>query len=311
MVFVFHCVLFLFLFVSVLVGPHQQAVTWSPVFARKAACGRGIGMCVVLKHRLVIVTMKRVVWDENPGSELHMHSLADGSLVRSIGSKGSGKGQFNFSCGGLCPSPDGDSVLVAEANNDRVQQVRIVDGSWVRFVGEGVLYKPQFVDCNADVIAVSESDWHRISVFSWADGSVWAQFGSYGSGLGQLWYPRGVRLLADGSGLVVADMNNHRLCVFTVSGECWAVVGNSEEGLSYPYDVLEYASDGSFIVANFSGDNLIKLSVDGVKLGLYGKKGSGNGEFNQPTALAALLNGGMVVRECDGERFQVFGGPAR
>ena len=66
---------------------------------------------------------------------LHMHSLEDGSLVRRIGSKGSGKGQFNFNMGGLCVSPDGDSVLVAECYNNRVQEVRVVDGSWVRFVG--------------------------------------------------------------------------------------------------------------------------------------------------------------------------------
>ncbi len=56
-------------------------------------------------------------------------------------------------------------MLVAEANNNRVQQVRIVDGSWVRFVGEGVLAGPQYVDCNADVIAVSE-ECHRINVLS-------------------------------------------------------------------------------------------------------------------------------------------------
>jgi hypothetical protein len=83
-------------------------VTWSPVFARKAACPRGAGMCVALKHGLVIVS------GIGSESELHMHSLADGSLVRRVGSKGSGKGQFNFHCGGLCVSPDGDSVLVAE-----------------------------------------------------------------------------------------------------------------------------------------------------------------------------------------------------
>ncbi len=263
-------------------------------------------MCVVVKHGLVIVSAKP---DRSSGGfELHMHSLTDGSLVRSIGSKGSGKGQFNFNCGGLCVSPDGDSVLLAECYNNRVQQV-LMDGSWVRFVGEGVLKSPQYVDCNADVIAVSE-DCPRISVLSWADGSVRAQFGSEGSGPGQLNDPCGVRLLADGSGVVLADCFNTWLCTFTLSGEFVAVVGSREQGLYLPYDVLECASDGSFIVANGS-DNLVKLSRDGVKVGVNGEKGGGNGEFNQPTALAALPDGGMVVRECNGARFQVFGGPAR
>jgi tripartite motif-containing protein 71 len=257
-------------------------------------------MCVSLKHGLVIVV-------DDSTMQLHMHSLADGSLVRRVGSKGSGKGQFNSYWCGLCVSPDGDSVLVAEAHNNRVQQVRIVDGSWVRFVGEGVLKYPQFVDCNADVIAVSEPGCYRISVLSWADGSVRAQFGSEGSGRGQLDWPRGVRLLADGSGLVVADNNNHRLCVFTLSGEFVAEVGSREQGLNGPFDVLECASDGSFIVAN-RGHDLVKLSRDGAKVEVYGKKGDGNGEFTDPTALAALPDGGMVVREWHGARFQVFKG---
>jgi hypothetical protein len=173
-----------------------------------------------------------------------------------------------------------------------------------------VLKEPQFVDCNADVIAVSESC-HRISVLSWAHGSVRAQFGSWGSGPGKLNCPKGVRLLADGSGVVVADCRNHRLCVFALSGEFVAAVGSREQGLSDPFDVLECASDGSFIVANWDSHNLIKLSRDGAKVGVFGKNGGGNGEFNYPSALAALPDGGVVVREWDGARFQVFGGPAR
>ena len=79
----------------------------------------------------------------------------------------------------------------------------------------------------------------------------------------------------------------------------------------HPSDLLECAPDASFIVANYNSDNLTKLSRAGAKVGVYGKKGGGNGEFDGPAALAALPDGGMVVREWDGARFQVFGGPAR
>jgi hypothetical protein len=292
--------------------------TWPPAFARKAACAPGYGMCVSVKHGLVIVS---------GDNKLHLHSLATGAPLamtvvkkgffsdkiavenKTFGSNGSGKGQFNFACGGLCVSPDGDSVLVAEYHNNRVQQVRIVDGSWVRFVGAGVLKWPQYVDCNADVIVVSEGI-HRISVLSWADGSGMARFGSYGSGPGRLDEPHGVRLLADGSGLVVADGLNYRLCVFRLSGEFVAAVGSREQGLYGPNDVLECTSDGSFIVANHWGHSLAKISRD-VPGTVYGVRGSGNGEFDHPTALAALPDGGLVVREWLGNRFQVFSGPAR
>jgi DNA-binding beta-propeller fold protein YncE len=196
-------------------------------------------------------------------------------------------------------SPDGDSVLVAEFHNDRVQQVRIVDGAWVRFVGAGVLKKPMYVDCNADVIAVAEGS-HRITVLSWADGSVRVQFCSGGSAPGQMILPRGVRLLADGSGMVVTDMNNHRLRVFALSGEFVAALGSWEQSLRYPFDVLECTLDGSFIVSNWGSGNLIKLSRDGENVCAYGK------ELVNVTHIGSLPDGGMVVVDRDGARCSII-----
>jgi hypothetical protein len=289
------------------------SANWPPVFALRAPCVQGYGMCVSVKHGIVIVS---------GGSKLHLYSLATGAplpvtvvtkgffkdkteTLPSIGQHGSGRGQFSFNYGGLSVSPDGDNVLVAEYGNNRVQEVRISDGSWVRFYGEGVLDRPQFVDCNASVIAVSERC-PRVSLLSWRDGSALAQFGSFGSGPGQLECPCGIRLLADGRGLVVAD---HRLVVFSLAGELLTAIGGKEQGLNGPHDVLECTLDDSFIVASRGSHNLLKISRDGTMLGVYGHEGSGDGEFNCPSALAALPTGGFVVREFIGSRFQVFTAP--
>ncbi len=43
---------------------------------------------------------------------------------------------------------------------------------------------------------------------------------------------------------------------------------------------------------------------------VYDSKGGGNGEFTDPTALAALQDGGLVAREREGKRFLVFKGLA-
>ncbi len=108
-------------------------------------------------------------------------------------------------------------------------------------------------------------------------------------------------------GAVVADGYNHRLCVFRLSGELVVAVGSSEQGLCKPCDVLECTSDGSFIVANYFGHNLLKIFRDADNVvRKYGKKGSGDGQFMYPVALAALPDGGLAVLENQGGRFQVF-----
>jgi hypothetical protein len=260
-------------------------------------------MCVSLKHGLIVIS-ECVASDT---FRLDMHSLLDGSLVRSIGSVGSGKGQLRFHNGRLCVSPDGDSVLVAENYNDRVQQVKIADGSWVRFVGVGILKSPNYVDCNSNVIAVSETLMHRISVFSWVDGSVLAHFGGYGSGPGKLCRPRGLRLLCDGtSELVVADSFNNRLCLFTVTGEFVCTLANKNAGLLEPYDVIEYRADGGFITTNELWMILVHVSRDGAVSDLIGSNVTSAIQLDDPRALAALPEGGLVVRTR--ERLHVFNG---
>ena len=45
----------------------------------------------------------------------------------------------------------------------------------------------------------------------------------------------------------------------------------------------------------------------GVGRARLGKRGSGDGEFYSPSALALVPGLGLVVRECINDRFQVFG----
>jgi hypothetical protein len=270
----------------------SMAITWPPIHSHSAECAIGDGMCVSLKHGLIVISER----DGFGAFRLHLHSLLDGSLVRSIGSEGRGKGQFRFHFGGLCVSPDGDSVLVAERHSKRVQQVKIADGSWERFVGVGVLKHPDYVDCTTDVIAVSEEVMHRICVFTWADGSVLARFGSYGYGPDELWCPRGLRLLCDGNELVVADANNNRLCLFTVTGEFVSTVASRIAGLSYPYDVIAYGADGGFITTNELWVNCVHVSRAGEVLDLIGSNVTSAIQLDKQLALAALPEGGLVVR---------------
>ena len=236
--------------------------------------------------------------------KLHVYSLADGALVRSLGGKGSGKGQFNWYFGGLCMTPRG-TVLVAESENNRLQEVNIDDGSWVRFMGEDAVPSPGYVDCSESVIAVKNS--YAVALLSWRDGSLLTRFGGAGSGDGQLLNSGGCRLLADGSGVVVADSGNGRVCVFSLTG---AFVRSLPAG-DLPYDVVECDGGDSFVVANINDCVVTKVSTVTGALVPYGKRGRGSGRFVCPTALAVMgASGGdgvqLVVLERDSKRVQVF-----
>ncbi len=209
---------------------------------------------MALKHGLVIVS-------DNHTMQLQMYSLSDGALVRSVGTKGKDKAQFHFPDygGGLCVSPDGDSVLVADEDNHRVQQVQVVDGSWVRYVGAGIICLPGCVDCNDDAIATSSPLLCRIWVFGWADGSLRAWFGTHG--WGKLEWPRGIRLLGDGSGLVVADGNSDRLSVFGLSGRFVKAFVD----ICAPRDVLECPLEKTYLSTATAG--IVTISQDGKVIG--------------------------------------------
>jgi hypothetical protein len=254
---------------------------------RSMPCPESYGICVSAKQRSIILADCRTL-------QLHIYSLINGTAMRSVGSPGSGKGQFSFGGGGLCTSPDGDSVLVADFGNHRVQEVRIVDGSWVRFVGRHVLKWPQRVDCNADVIVVSGDGYYHISVLSWSDGSVRAQFGSIFNGWSPLSYPNSVRRPADDSGLVVTDIYKNTLTAFTLGGQLVAAVRSGEQGVNGPCDVLECAPNtSSSIILNICAHTFI--SQNGGTVEVYGQRGIGDGEA--PYALAQLPNDGCLVVE--------------
>jgi hypothetical protein len=80
-------------------------------------------------------------------------------------------------------------------------------------------------------------------------------------------------------------------------------------GLGGPYDVEE--CDGGWLVACYFSDTIefVGGDVGGGAVGRarLGKYGSGDGEFNLPSALALVPGLGLVVREISNDRFQVFG----
>jgi sugar lactone lactonase YvrE len=200
---------------------------------------------------------------------IHEFKTADGSQLRVVGKEGAGKLQFNKPQQVCIATDDDDAVLVAEEHNHRVQV--LTPGLKFRgFVGVGLLKNPAGVCANADVVVVSEREGgvgrsgeghaHRISVFSRGDGALLRRFGCQGGGDGQLAYPLGLCFTSGDRHIAVADMSNHRVCVFSVDGEFVRHVGVGE--LEYPQCVAASAFD-ELVVADAGLKCVVLFGVDG------------------------------------------------
>jgi DNA-binding beta-propeller fold protein YncE len=184
-------------------------------------------------------------------------NVADGSTRRVVGREGRGPLRFCHPQQ-VCIAPDG-FVFVADAGNHRVQ-VLTPTLQFNRFIGRGQLKCPVGVCANADVVVVSESHGHCVSVFRRSDGALLRRFGSKGSGDGELRYPAGVCLMSGDRHVAVAENGNSRVSVFSVDGEFIRHVGVGE--LKSPTGVAASAFD-ELVVADTFRTRLLVFSCIG------------------------------------------------
>lgn len=230
-----------------------------------------------------------------------VYSTEDGSEVCTFGGEGHGPGQFRNPFK-ICVTHR-DTLLVADNNNERVQEVSAT-GEHIRFIGEGVFGgRVCGVDCNDEHIVATRTDAEtgRIYVIDYSTGAVVVQFGVHGGGYGQIGYSSALRLTPDGRHIIVEDtLKNGRLCVFTVTGVFVRNVGGGK--LGYSSGDLYVAVDGRIVVADIC---VSIFSANGdVLLNSWGRWGGGDGQFKRPCALA-VHGDELFVLDHSG-RVQVF-----
>ena len=246
-----------------------NVLLWPPVVAWSAYFDEGFGMAVLLPRRLLVVGV------EDAGA-LDVVDLVTGTPIHSIGSAGSGAGQFDFEGGGgLCATPCDDTVLVADTNNRRVIEVHVDSGAFLRVFGDNeTAMRPRAVDCNAGIVAVSEGDdsGGRVSMYAWATAALVARLSHADVAHGRFTGLHGIRVLQDGTGVIVTEYDDARLTVVGVDG---GVRRSWTPQLRCPMDVVEVSVAGaaSFVVAGFnhrltlvsgSGEFVEQLGADDV-----------------------------------------------
>jgi DNA-binding beta-propeller fold protein YncE len=179
-------------------------------------------------------------------------SVVDGSLLRVVVGEGDGPLQFREP-GQLCIAPDG-FVFVADYGNSRVQ-VLTPTLDFHGFFGQGQLSGPIGVCANTDVVVVSDRSHCRIATFDRASGAPLHHFSSYGTRDGQLRAPGGLCFMSGDRHVAVADIDNHRVSVFSVDGEFIRHVGVGV--LSCPTGVV--ASAFNELVVTDSGNRCLHV----------------------------------------------------
>lgn len=143
-----------------------------------------------------------------------------GEFVRTIGSRGSGAGQFSDPWG-VCASPDGEHLFVSDSFNYTVQVMRLSDGVHVRTLDAFKLNGPVGMCISHDGVLLFIVDLGRqqIQVLRTADGVLVRSIGAgpLRSETCQFRMLRGVCVSRDGEFVYAAEQYQNRVQVFRVS----------------------------------------------------------------------------------------------
>ena len=167
----------------------------------------------------------------------------NGDVLQFLHEKDSSTALYLSNAQGVAISPINGLCYVADSNRHRVyvsnsEDLALTPHSFGRKgLSNGEFNGP--VDVAVDgqgFVYVTDSANHRIQKFT-SDGRFVAQFGSHGSGPGQLNCPRCIAIDAAGTGLVYVSDGNHRVSVFTSDGvfvRCFGLKGSNVDRLNKP-----------------------------------------------------------------------------
>ncbi len=174
-----------------------------------------------------------------------------------------------------------------------------------RGTGKGEFDSPTgiAVDGNGNVL-VADTNNGRIEKFS-PTGAFLSITGTKGSGQGQLGAPNGVTVDRTGN-IYVADASNHLVQKLSTDGKLIAEWKGPEPGFYGPRRIA-IGPDDSIYVVDQGHTRIVKFNPDGNVLTVWGTKGNGDGQFDDPTSVAVDPTTNKVyVADPRNKRVQVF-----
>jgi regulation of enolase protein 1 (concanavalin A-like superfamily) len=229
-----------------------------------------------------------------------------GVLLRTIGSYGSGDGEFEYPMG-LAFDAAG-RLYVIDTYTARVQ-VFDSAGKFLRKwtqgnPEEGIGYATKIAIGGKGNVYVNDINSETVRIYS-STGAFLGKFRGSGAGNGAFYFP--CAIAAGSSGRVYVSDATNRVQVFDAAGNFLAKWGSSGSGdgeFDYPG---ECAMDqkGNLYVADSNNHRIQVLSGTGAFLRKWGSYGTGDGQFKLPRAVALDRNGNVYVADAT-KRIQVF-----
>ncbi len=167
----------------------------------------------------LIVTQEGTILLTDVGNDKIHEFEANGTLIRSFGSAGTGEGQFTNPVE-LAIGP-GNRIYVTDTSNHRIQILER-NGTFVKTfgtngTGDGQFNKPRGLAISSDnEVFISEEGNHRVQVFD-ANGTFLRKWGTQGNLDGQLNRPLSLDVDFNGD-VYVIDFTNIRVNVFDKEG---------------------------------------------------------------------------------------------
>lgn len=159
------------------------------------------------------------------------------------------------------------------------------------------------VDGNGNVL-VADTNNGRIEKFS-ATGAFLGILGTKGTGHGQLRNPSGIAVDRMGN-IYVADAFNHWVQKLAPEGTFIAEWKGPEPGFYGPRRIA-IGPDDSIHVVDQGHNRIAKFSSNGEVLATWGSKGTGDGQFDDPTSVAVdAATNKVYVADPRNKRIQVF-----
>ncbi|MCP3918999.1 MAG: hypothetical protein GY711_25930 [bacterium] len=231
---------------------------------QKRLGGRGSGAGELIAPSDVAVAADGTVFVVDTGNHRICRFDASGASAGAWGAWGNGPGEFHYPTG---VDVREDRVAVADSGGDRVQ-VFDVSGKHLMTAGryghgDGELARPvQVAFADDGGLYVSDGDHHRVVRFD-ADGKHATAWGEWGYFPGLFSSPAGIEVW--GGRVFVADVDNHRVQVYTPDGDLIYRFGlhaiRPREGrgrLHYPVDVA-VAADGSRVAIAEPYDDRVQI----------------------------------------------------